>query len=195
MEMEGSDWHSKRLPPVYGHHEHTLCTTMSAGRYRAKRKRGKTKSRRVRWCGWGQVMQDGEFHCHVFPKERGACKFVGAAYSISSRNPQLVPGESSPQMCCVLLSLRPRELPFLCSFSLSLLTLSSPLCYILLTTQQGPGNQMLAEPGYRAERQTTGWIWNHLTPPLDIVQGERVIKGPALYRHKGRHSRTHSHSE
>lgn len=96
---------------------------MRAGRNRTKRKRGKTKSRWERWSGWGQVMQEREFHCDVFPKERRPCKFAETAYSITSRNPQLVPRESSPQMCCVLLSPHLRELPFLCSLS----QLSPPL--------------------------------------------------------------------
>lgn len=96
MESERSDWHSKRLSLVGGHLEHTLCTVTSARRHRTEKGRGKTKLRWVRWCGWRKAMQGGEFHCHVSPKERGACKFCRTAYSISSRNPQLVPRESSP---------------------------------------------------------------------------------------------------
>ncbi len=108
---------------------------MSAGRHRAKREKGENKVRMGKGgVGWGQVMQEGEFHCHVFPKERGACKFVGAAYSISSRNPQLVPRESSPQMCCVLLSPHPSELPVLCSLSLALSSLLPSLLHSLDNT-------------------------------------------------------------
>lgn len=69
-------------------------------------------------------MQEGEFHCHVFPKERGACKFVGAADSISSRNPQLVPRESSPQMCAVVSTSQRTTLPL---FTLSSSQPSPPL--------------------------------------------------------------------
>lgn len=159
-------------------------------------KRGKTKSRRVRWCGWGQVMQDGEFHCHVFPKERGACKFVGAAYSISSRNPQLVPGESSPQMCCVLLSLRPRELPFLCSFSLFLSRLSPPL-FVTFSWQH---NKVLVircwlsrDTEHRDRQQAESEIISHLR--LILFKEKESSKGLLCTDTKAGTPETHSHSE
>jgi len=76
--------------------------------------------------------------------------FVGTAFSISSRYPQLILRESSPQMCCKLLSSPHREVPFLCSLSLTSLL---PFCNILQTTRQGPGNQMLAEPNTAADNR------------------------------------------
>lgn len=170
MEMEGSDWHSKRLPLVCGHPFHTLCTMMTAGRYRAKRKRGETKWGWVRWCARGKVMQEGEFHCHVFSKERGAFTLLEQPFQLD---------------------------PDIHSWSPECRLHRCVACWCLHISFTFPGkttgNRMLAELRYRA--QTTGCFWNHLTPPFDIVQGERVIKGPPLYRYKGRHTHTHPHSQ
>lgn len=54
--------------------------------------------------GGGLVMQEGELHCHAFPKEKKSLNLGGAGCSISSRNLQLVPRE--PSQMCVAMSRR-----------------------------------------------------------------------------------------
>lgn len=85
VELGASDWHSKHLQVLVGmstvqpvHHDvrrhETSCNEGVGG---------------GRWC------KRGEFHCHAFPKEKKSLNLGGASCSISSRNLQLVPGESS----------------------------------------------------------------------------------------------------
>jgi len=114
-----------------------------------EQKRGKTKSRLGTvgvgggWGGGGEGMQgdarerEKSIVMCFSKKERGAWKCVAAGYSISSRDPQLVPRESSPQdvVCAGVCTRHTTTLPL---FSLSL---SPPPPYIAFYRQH---NKVLA---------------------------------------------------
>lgn len=90
VELGESDWHSKHLQFLCGHVHSAACASRCEAPWNI-----------LQWgCGWRQVMQEGEFHCHAFPKEKKSLNLGGASCSISSRNLQLVPREPS-QMCVV----------------------------------------------------------------------------------------------
>ena len=103
-------------------------------------------------CGWRQVMQEGEFHCHAFSKEKKSLNLGGASCSISSRNVQLVSREPSQDPV-------PENSPP---------SPPSPLCLSLLHFPHSTTafiNQILAQ---------------NYTPLRDVVQGDGVIKGRLL---------------
>lgn len=153
VELGESDWHSKHLRFLCGHVHSAACASWCGAPWNI-----------LQWgCGWRQVMQEGEFHCHAFPKEKKSLNLGGASCSISSRNLQLVPRQ--PSQMCVALSRR-TVLPL---FPLS-------FCYIFPHSTTRSINQILAQLGRRAYR-------NHHTPLRDIVQGDSVIKGCLLNTH------------
>lgn len=118
VELGESDWHSKHLRFLCGHVHSAACASWCGAPWNI-----------LQWgCGWRQVMQEGEFHCHAFPKEKKSLNLGGASCSISSRNLQLVPRE--PSQMCVALSRR-TVLPL---FPLSPL---SPFVIFFHTAQQG----------------------------------------------------------
>lgn len=108
-------------------------SAVTAVRFRTERKEGK-QCQDVRCCGWRQVMQEGEFHCHVFPEEKGACKFVGAAYSIISRFHSWSQ-ESQLHRCVVCFCLHTLENYPSPVFFLSILYSSTRLCSLDNTTR------------------------------------------------------------
>lgn len=180
MELEGSDWHSKRLPLVCGHCYITDCAQQQVLGDIKQRGEGKQGQYESGVCVWRQMMQEGDCHCHAFPDEATSWKFGGPAYSIYCRNPHLVPTELTPHISgnCPL-----SVHSFFLSFSL------------LQDNTTKAINQILAELEYKAHRETTGWIRNHLMPRLDIVQGDGIIKDPPpLHRHKSRHNQMFPHS-
>lgn len=155
-----------------------LCTMMTARRYRTKKKTGKTKLRQVRWCVGGQVMQNGEF-CHPeFPKERGASKFVGEVYSISSRNSQLVPRKSSHRCvacCCLHTSENYPSSVFSLSFSFQLfppflVTFSRQHSKVLVI------RCLLMDTEDRSRQQTESEIISHLC--LILFMEKESSEGP-----------------
>lgn len=114
VELGDSDWHSKHLQFLCGHVHSAACASWCEAPWNI-----------LQWeCGWRQVMQEGEFHCHAFPKEKKSLNLGGASCSISSRNLQLVPREPS-HMCVALF----QRAVFLLSFF--------SLIYIFHTSQQG----------------------------------------------------------
>lgn len=117
MELGGSDWHSKHLQFLCGHVHSAARASWCEGPWNI-----------LQWgCGWRQVMQEGQFHCHAFLEEKKSPNLGGAGFSISSRNLQLVSRE--PSQMCVAVSRR-TVLPLLPRSFFS-------LCYIFHMAQQG----------------------------------------------------------
>lgn len=94
VELRESDWHSKHLQFLCGHVHSAAWASWCEALWNI-----------LQWgCGWRQVMQEGEFYCHAFSKQKRSLNLGRASCSISSRNLQLVSRE--PSQMCVTLSWR-----------------------------------------------------------------------------------------